>query len=221
MRLLVICAVAAFPQLAFAQQAAPELTRPPVATPAQPATAAATAEANRLIERAGAQELFEEVSEGVVPAVRHLRSGVKCTFEAGAGPNQIVVYDQGAARGDDVSCQTESMKIITTLYVTRFPPEFTVHQQLEGAVAAIKQRLPDARPYTGQSADARSDGLPEILSARFEFGADEGRRLTKVQLSKVGPWTLKLRTTGPLEPPMATDLMSEINFAAVLTELVD
>lgn len=111
--------------------------------------------------------------------------------------------------------------VINSLYVTRIPEELTAQAYMAQAVAQIRMRYPDAKPFRGKSADmfVQSKGgvnLPQVYRARLDI-TDNGRKLmTKVQTARVGPWLVKMRTTGPTEPEMVTDLVSEVSFSTVL-----
>ena len=202
---------------AHAQQA-PAPTRAP-----EPATAAAKAEAARLIDEAKAGDLFEDASTGVVPGARHLRSGLVCSFEAGAEANRIFVLEEGAARGDDIACATQVLGVSTTLYATRYARPVSVDDAFDDAIRGIAASFPGAREYGGKVATADVDpstpGAAGRQRARVEIEIDGRPALAKVDVAEVGGWIIKLRATGPLEPELATDLFAEIVFASVLDQL--
>ncbi len=189
----------------------------------EPATAGARAEAARLIAEARAGDLFEDASTGVVPGARHLRSGLVCSFEAGAGATRIFVLDEGAARGDDVACATQVLGVSTTLYATRYARPVSVDEALDDAIRGIAASFPGAREYGGKVATADVDpstpGAAGRQRARLAVEIDGVPMLAKIDVAEVGGWIIKLRATGPLEPELAADLFAEIVFASVLTQL--
>jgi hypothetical protein len=191
---------------------------------AEPPMAEAKTEAARLIAEAKAADLFEDASTGTVPGARHLRSGLVCSFEPGAEANAIAVLDEGvAARGDDVACTTQVLGVTTTLYATRYSRPVSVREAVDDAIRGIAAQFPGAREYAGRTANAdvdpRTPGAATRERARVEVMIEGQPALAKVDVAEVNGWIIKLRATGPLEPPLATDLFAEIAFAAVLDQM--
>ena len=82
-------------------------------------SAAATAEANRLLDTANARDVFEDVSEGKLAILRHRQSGLQCTFEPGVDGNDIEVFPM-PPRGDDIGCSRRLMGFTQTVYASRY-----------------------------------------------------------------------------------------------------
>lgn len=209
---------------ALASTAAPAAER-------KPPTAEASAEAQRIIAVADAAEYFVDVSEGEVPEVRHVRSGLTCTFEPNAPGNRITIYPSGGpdpiARGDDVSCATESLGYVISLYATRYPKPTTVEEQMGVAVASIRQVFSDVRPYTGQAANAKvadkPGETPRALhkTARFLAKKDGRQVYTRASVAKVGDWIILERVTGPKDDPIKGDLLAEFSLLTAIDSVMD
>lgn len=191
---------------------------PEAATPE--AIAAAAAEADAIARAGEAQDLFENVTDSAVPALRHRASGVVCHFEPGAAGNEVHVYPPAGLklpRGDDVSCQTTSLEFVYTLYMTRYPPEVTVDIVLAGSDRAIHQRFPDARPLRGTAISLGLKGGPAPWKTLRYQAKQNGKPIyTRASAMKTGGWTIAHRLTGPLKEMMAGDLLAELNLAAVI-----
>jgi hypothetical protein len=186
---------------------------------AEPPTPEASAEARALIARAGAEDLFSDATDGTVPGVRHLRSGMVCTFEPGDPQNGITIFPNGV-RGDDVSCSTDLKEIHVTLYATRYPADQTIDALMTGAVASIRQVWRDVEPYSGRTVTmtAKAPGFDRVTQ-RFQAVRDGRKVFTKVTLAKAGDWTIMLRVTAPIELAVTADLYGEVKMIATLDGL--
>jgi len=186
------------------------------------ATDAARAEAARLIAEARAGDLFEDASTGSVPGARHLRSGLVCSFEPGEQANRIFVLEESVApRGDDVACATQVLGVTTLLYATRYPKPVSVREAVDDAIRGVAAQFPGAREYGGRTAkvDPSAPAAANRERARVEVTIEGQPALAKIDVAEVNGWIIKLRATGPLEPPLATDLFAEVAFAAVLDQM--
>jgi hypothetical protein len=179
--------------------------------------AKATAEANALLKQAGAEDLFENITEGIDPRVRHLRSGLVCSFTPGAELNKVTVFDNDEpSRGDDVGCNTTLGDIVTTYYATRYAEHYSPEFLAEDAGRAIKQRWPDAVSYDGPVATVKEEGNPPTSAAMFYIGTGENRRYTHAYTARVGDWSYKQRLTAPAESAMAVQAVGGIGWNTVL-----
>lgn len=194
---------------AWAQKADP-------ATPAQ--LAAAKAHADAVIAAAGAGDLFVNVSEDGIPKVRHKASGLICSF-SGDENDRITIYpaSPGIPRGDDVGCGSWVLNTEITIYATRYADRYTPEQIIGDAIAAIRQRLPDARPHAGGISVASREGMTAPLAAGFDIDPNGTPRLTLVFVAHQGPWSFKARATGPLEDE-TVDLLAAVTFLQSLPE---
>lgn len=119
------------------------------------------------------------------------------------------------------------MSISSTLSATRHAKPVSVDDAMAAAVGSIRERFPDAQPYGVDANNIdlnRGEGappFPERRRARFQVIVGDGSMLTKVDLAEVGPWMIKLQTTGPLPREFATDLHSEREFNAILVQMVE
>ena len=191
-----------------AAQAAPQAE-------AKPATAAEIAEArsraDAIIAAAEAGEFFENITTTAAPAVRHKASGMTCSF--GDDPRDSVhIYPTGPGRvprGEDVSCSVRMMEAEHTTYATRYPDGHSARDDLGIAVAAVRQRWPDAHAHEGPIPVATRQGGPEVLAAAYDIKLNDRPMLTLILTAKAGDWNFKHRATGPAEDttlPLAAGL---------------
>lgn len=175
-------------------------------TPAEAAPAAADlaklrAEGDALLTAGGAQAFFvnETGTRGGVILLRHTPSGYVCMFNPGAPANRVSVYPHPQP-GHNVGCGTSTVTGTQTRYFTYAPEaEITEEMALEGAVADIRRRFPDAQPAPAQSAPNPGVSLvlpvgaprPKVaILSRAE--ADE-----RVEVGKRDGWLVKFRYTAP------------------------
>lgn len=163
------------------------------------AAPAARAEANALIAAAQAEGVFENVTTGATPALRHVQSGMTCHFTPGEAGNGVTVYPamgSDLARGDNVACNTRASRMDVTLYATRYARQVTDRQVLDISASAIRARYPDAILYEGGfpllTAPTR-DTPPE--HAVFTGQGDQGPFVTFLLVQHEGDWSYKFRGT--------------------------
>ncbi|NBB17203.1 hypothetical protein GVN21_17700 [Caulobacter sp. SLTY] len=179
--------------------------------------AKAKTEADALLNQAGAEDLFENVTEGMDPRVRHRRSGLVCSFTPGAELNKVMVFDaEEPTRGDDVGCNTTLGEVVTTYYATRYAEDYSPQFLAEDAGRAITQRWPDATPYDGMVATVKEEGNPPTSSVMFYIGSGEQRRYTHAYTARIGAWSFKQRLTAPAESAMAVQAIGGIGWNTVL-----
>lgn len=215
-RLVFLAALAAAP-MAAAQEAAPPASAE--------AVAAASARADKIIADAGAQGIFVNKTDGAVPQVEHIASGMRCLL--GDNPSdRIYIFPTSTAgipRGDDVACITreDATDIDVTVYATRYPNGMTTEGIVANAVSGIRQRWPDAIPYEGQVASATVEGLTPPATAAFKIQLDGQEKLTVAVGAQEGAWSFKVRITGPYEQAMAVSLYGSMSMAYVQMGLKD
>lgn len=209
------------------------LLAPAVALAETPASAAdiaaARAEASRLITLAHAEGIFSNITDGATAKVRHDRSGLICEFIPGAADNGILIFDQNGTpipRGDDVGCNTPQTGLAHTLYATRYRPAMTPREAFDEAVAAIRHRWPDARPFDGLVTDVSTDrggrpALPRTLSDHFVVPVDGEDNYTSVRIADHAGWIFMQRLTAPMEQATMGQLMAGMVWDAVLSAIVD
>ncbi len=203
--------------LAASAASAQGTTAPPPPTPEQVAEARATAD--RLIREAGAETIFVNKTDGAVPEVEHVASGMRCLFNSNAHDRiQIFpVQNDSVPRGDDVGCVTreEELRIDTTLYATRYRPLPSEAVALADAVRAIRARWPDAAPFEDGLVSLSSDSIEPPLGAAFKVTTPDGPMLTLALVDHLNGWAFKVRATGPVEEAMMTSLYAGTIMAAI------
>ncbi len=169
----------------------------PAATAQDPASARGQAE--ELIAATGAPGLFENLTSGQVPTVRHRPSGMICEF-AGDGRDVLRLFDVqpgGPVRGDDVGCGHWIGTTYVTLFATRYPHRPSAQEILDSAVDAIMRSWPDARAYAGSAKPPRLRGQAEPLMRVFEVILNGQPARSLVLVSHLGDWSFKARASGP------------------------
>lgn len=191
-------------------------------TPAQPVSAAqsaaARAEADRLIAAGDAGAWFDNVSEGAEPRARHRPSGLICRFTPGDPNNSITIFPSPMPRGDDVGCNVGAGDRARTVYATRYGGLNLSPEQAMGiAEASIRQRFPDARPYEGALATASREGATPTLAVAYRIG--DG--YTQALLAHVGDWSIKERLTQPASPSTEEQLVNGLMWSILLGDVVE
>jgi len=192
-------------------------------------TADARAYVDGLIAKAGAADLFENVSKGAQAEARHTRSGLVCSFMAGGDARQqISIFPTPVPRGDDVACQLPSDHVGHTIYATRIPQVTSLDQAMGFSVGMIRSQYPDVKPFTGPAAEVaiQRDDLkppPAHHTARFILQAGDKQYYTRVSVAYVDGWIIKHRYTAPNteQDRMIADLMSGMAFSTALLRLTN
>lgn len=190
------------------------------APPAAEQLSVASAEADALIARTGAPDLFLNVSSEGLAKVRHRNSGLVCTFMPGEKNNTLMLFEGGdIQRGDDVGCNADFGPLYLTYYATRYGAGYSAADSARDAAVAIRNRFADARPYEGASASIQPPaGVGDLEYAGFMIGPDNAPRYTHALTAKAGEWIFKQRMTvdGGEDAVMAHQIMSAVLFNDVL-----
>ncbi|KQW83098.1 hypothetical protein [Brevundimonas sp. Root1279] len=190
----------------------------PPATAEQIASARETAD--RLIADADAGAFFVNKTDGAVPTVVHVASGLTCLFSGGP-EERISIFPTGPAgiaRGEDVGCvsRVDELGIDLNLYATRYQPLPSEELALRQAVNAIRQRWPDARPFDGELVSVSSDGEDAPLQAAYTVTVNNEPMITLALVEHRKGWGYKARGTGPGAEPMLISLYTAMAFKMAL-----
>lgn len=189
--------------LIFGGLAAGLIAGPPASAQQHPEVAALAVrgEVDRLLESAGAQALFENISIQGVGVARHRASGMVCLFTPGHPLNLVVVYPtvpQGPAVGDDVSCRTGVGTGFFTVYATRYPIQPSEQELLDHAMQDIAGVWTDLEDLDQAFSYQTSTNYPEPRIAAFT-GRLDGHHLRSLTLvQNIGEWSFKGRASGPV-----------------------
>lgn len=186
------------------------------ATPSE--IAAAQAHADDVIARAGAQADFENITDAVIPTVRHSASGMTCTFTTGDRRDNIRYYDgaaNGPPHGDDVSCGGWVNTTFVSLFATRYPEHPSREAVFQSAMADVPRNTPGAELVEGQFATVSTDGRPAPLIGVYHMTLGGRPKQSYVIADQVGDWTFQARGTGPVEDT-TVNLITAMNFALSL-----
>ena len=149
--------------------------------------------------------------------VRHRLSGLLCFFEADAHGLRLTVFP--GSRGEDVSCNqmTADGQAVTT-YFTRYDQPYSALFLAEDAYGLMQQRFPDGEPWAPsvEMLIGSSDAEPrEEASFRLLIDWDGEPSLTRVTVTNIGGWSLKMRYTGALndaDPIETQDMIVSLRF---------
>lgn len=155
----------------------------------------APATAEGIIAASNAQRHYRAEASGDPAFVqaRNRESGLRCRFDVRYG-GSIHIYDAipgGAAPGDDTSCNTPIGPISVTYYATRYVAQTTTTEEIEGAVAAIRQRFQILSDIALTAPD-RAGAQTRI----FRINHEGEIKATRVSVVMIDGWVLKMRFTG-------------------------
>lgn len=174
--------------------AALALATPVLADPLETGVGGTNSSGDALIAEAHAEGVFEALPATQMIAVLHTRSGLVCRLDPG-NTNRLVIFTQ-AARGEDVACDSTDGRATVTLYATRFSFDTTLQEQIDTAETAIRQRYPDARPYSATVAEAADTSAPASRTTQFLVSRSDGARMyTRACVALINGWSIKLRYT--------------------------
>jgi len=211
---LMTLAIASSGHLAMAQDAAP------MPEPTAREITNARAQADRIIARGGdAARYFENITDSTTATVRHKPSGMTCAFYGETDYDFIRLFPEqpgGPRTGDDAMCNIRTTEMDFSSYATRYRSRLTPEFVLEDARRAIEARFPDARPYEGPLASARTEGDSPPLIAAYNVTVEGKPKATYVLVSHCGDWSFKARTTSGSEDVMAANLLVSLTFLQAL-----
>jgi len=168
----------------------------PAASQTSDQSAAARAEGDRIIAAAEASDVVRNISGDGVILVKHPASGMVCRFDPAASRNNVRVYPVRPGvddRGDDVGCGT-TPDAAFTIYATRYRPAISVETAMTQAVEEIEGVWSDIK----RLGIATPAGAEDSGFAVFRGRHPNGQTLSTVVLVRqIGPWTFKMRASGP------------------------
>lgn len=191
--------------------------------PPPPAPEALRAHAQEVIAAAHAEGIFVPEENERVSVLRHVSSGMRCLFPIGSSGRAVIVPSEslGIPRGDDVACEQNVGLGIVTLYATRYPRRPTLDNAMQGAVAAMLVRYPDARetPLSDIERFPAPEGrtIPESRTAAFMVRDGAQQLFTRISVYVADGWEYKMRFTS--EIPRA-NVMADMMWMATLSDLV-
>lgn len=182
--------------------AGPALANDRAATPAEIAKASAVAD--EVIARAGAADLFENITDNATATVRHSLSGLVCHFEPGARGGVIVFTTSGDyPRGDDVGCTTLLDGVQVTLFANR-DPKVSPELDRKAMVTALGRRYSNVSDYTGPEMAEPVRPTSKRYRSRLLAERDGKPLYIEVITTKRGQWCYKLlMITGREDIPFA------------------
>jgi hypothetical protein len=215
---LIVLAALALSAPALAQ------TPAPAAAPLLESPAAARAAANDLIALAHVSDLFENVTEGSEPVLRHRASGLKCSF--GVAPtvwrqDAILVFQTGLPRGDDVGCNMHFERYLVSLDVSRLAKTPTLDAMTAYYAKSALAAHPKANAYAGPY--VQPQGLPSDFPlfhiVRFAFDDPAGRQFSLLGVAVVNGWVIEERVTGPYDDARFGDLLGAGELVAAINNV--
>lgn len=204
-------------RLAFAVAAALALATPTFAQDAQ--TEAARRHADALISAAGAQGIFENVTDDPTPRVRHGRSGLTCAFTTGDRRDSLHVYEVrpgGPVRGDDVSCARWYDGVLVSVFATRYQERYPAGDVFQSAMVSVTRNWPQATPHSGELKVVTLGAQPRPLIGGFDVELNGRPSTSLVLVRHIDDWSFKARATGPADG--SVDLLAGVAFATSLPD---
>lgn len=158
--------------------------------------AAAKAEGDAILAKAGAVALFDNISDqpdqdGAV-VLQHKGSGLYCLFNPGRSDSEVVLFNPN---GDDVGCRSVTSFDSRMVYATR--TSLTLDQEIAAAVMALKVKYPKAKPYKAAvnpmiDKMLTSDKVPPSRTERFLADGN----YESVSVAVIDGWAIKYRLSG-------------------------
>lgn len=191
--------------------------------PPPPSPEALRAHALEIIGAAHAEGIFVPEDNERVSVLRHVSSGMRCLFPVGSPGRAVIVPSEslGIPRGDDVACEQNVGLGIVTLYATRYPRRPTLDNAMQGAVAAMLVRYPDARetPLSDIERFPAPEGrnIPESRTAAFTVRDGDQQLFTRISVYVANDWEYKMRFTSEIA---RANVMADMMWMATLSDLV-
>lgn len=159
----------------------------------------AKAHADAVIARSNAGEFFVNATIREIPQVRHVPSGMICTFNVGDPRDSISFYPAtpgGPPHGDDASCASWWETTFVSVFATRYPQGYSAEYLMTAAIADIRRGWQNVVPLEGSVPVTTLTGQETPLIAAFEADYQGQRRRTMVVLRNIDGWSFKVRATG-------------------------
>lgn len=204
----------------LAALAIPVCARPQPAPPTALQVAAARAEADSILAKTGTGDLFENITDGEIPQLRHRASGMVCFFNADGVGNSIFVYPNGP-RGDDVSCGRNIAGAAITQYATRAPRPVTATQLLASVLSEIRSVHGELVPDRGEWRNMSAPTAPEILRARFTYAKGDPQVFSRAAAAVAGQWLISQRLTAPRDKARDADFIAEATMLAATLKVAE
>lgn len=158
----------------------------------------ARAHADQLIRQADAGQWFVNVSEGDVPLVRHVPSGMTCVFPSIDQRNAVRLYPtqpDGPKAGDDAGCSAWWDETLISMIATRYPQQYGEEVLFASAANDVLGSWDGAEPLPGEYEVAMVQGQTEPRVGAFS-GSRDGRPATNALVVRnIGEWSFKARGT--------------------------
>lgn len=209
-------------------------TLAPVAAQAQkpadapPAAANPHADAERLISQGAngsAGRYFANVTRPGGPAtVIHSRSGLICVYDALPVRGELMVYpaSSGIPEGDDVSCNLMNSAgegYLETLYATRYASG-DLQSHYQAALAEMRARFGALEPWSPAAADPADSAGRQTMTARYRVVMDGQVVYTRLSMAQVGPWTVMMRFSAPIDDGERADRAASQAFGDAVSQVV-
>ncbi|HWW12116.1 MAG TPA: hypothetical protein VN018_06350 [Brevundimonas sp.] len=186
-----------FALLAALLFAAPALAQSAPPTAEQVQTAKAHADA--VIARNDAGAFFVNATTSEIPQVRHVPSGMICTFNPGDARDSISFYPAvpgGPPHGEDVSCASWWESTLVSMFATRYPQGYSADDLMVAAIGDIRRGWQNVVPLEGNVPVTTLTGQATPLIAAFNAEYQGQSRRTIVVLRNIDGWTFKARGSG-------------------------
>jgi hypothetical protein len=195
----------------------------PAGVPAAPAAGGdSKAEGAALIAASNGADLFENVTDSKVVALRHRPSGFVCNFDPGEAENRVQIF-ANATRGNDVGCTSREADAVVSYFITKLPAELSLDQLMRVCLADIRRVHPDVAPFEGPavSLNMKPGAAPTVehLTGRFTYVDHGEKAYSRVSVAIVRGWMVEQRVTVPIDKQTLADLIGELGMLSALKQM--
>ncbi len=181
--------------------------------------AAAKAEAEVMIAKAKAGEIFTPGAWEYGPTARHVRSGMTCRFALAQSFNSVTVFDPVPGRGYDVGCSAMMGGALTSHFASRAALVGSYEDIAETAIKAFDQRVGASAPYTGKVFELEAAVLPPMRVHRRVVELSGRKLYERIAVADLGDWIVTQRITAPIDAAPSADRMATMGLALMAKEM--
>lgn len=197
--------------VAFSLAAAAASAEPPSPAPDQDAS---SREAADIIAFANAGTAFDNVTDGLDPAIRHKASGLNCRFGMDDREHGVSLLHDARRHTDTAACVSRTQQgWNVSVSATGFPFNPTLDEGYRSAARAFRGRFAGAKPAAGGFAETAADLPTRVI--RLTLEQDGQPAFARREVAVAGRWVLIVDVDARGADPHAVDLgAAEIAAAA-------
>ena len=181
--------------------------------------AAAEAEAQVMIAKAKAGEIFTPGAWEYGPTARHVGSGMTCRFAQAEPFNSVTVFDAVPGRGDDVGCSAIVGGALTSHFASRAALVGSFEDIADRAIQAFEERVEASAPYTGKVFELEAAVMPRTRIHRRVVEMSGRKLYERIAVADLGDWIVTQRITAPIDAGPSADRMATLGLALMAREM--